>query len=83
MGNSFLPPTKRTAKLRQDLLDDGDRVGHLFSCVELNHRDTTISFWMCEDVFAKYASYDVTIVRTDSWCAFPVTKRKLAHALRV
>eukprot|EP00979_Chaetoceros_neogracilis_P002717 scaffold441_cov225-Chaetoceros_neogracile.AAC.2 len=53
--------------LRYDLLRQGNRVGHLFSCAGYNAVTNVISFCMCEAIFEEYRDYFLSIVRTDGW----------------
>jgi len=54
-------------KFRTDLLENGDRVGHLFSCAEYDQNTNLLTFDMCEDTFQRFGDHFASIVLTDSW----------------
>jgi hypothetical protein len=67
-GTSPKVRSKVRSKLRQALVDTGDKVGHVFSCATWNLHKKTMTFWMCNDIFEEYKSYCFWIIRTDGWC---------------
>mmetsp|Transcript_20641 Transcript_20641/g.44834 ORF Transcript_20641/g.44834 Transcript_20641/m.44834 type:complete len:1017 (+) Transcript_20641:130-3180(+) len=71
------------AALRHALLEKGDVIGHIFSCIAYDSRAGSITFWMMEDTFAQYASYDVSIIRTDGWFRNPFSEHKLMECERI
>ena len=71
------------SKLRKALLDSGDAVGHVFSCMKWNLETQTASFWMCEDMFEKFKNYAFTLIRTDGWFQMPHSHVILADATQV
>ena len=83
MGGAMMSNQTQESKLRRALLDKGQSTGHLFSCVQFDKRDNSISFWMCEDIFEKYASHQISIIRTDGWFRLQWSKQKLGDCKRV
>ena len=69
--------------LRNDLIEKGDDVGHLFSCAQYNAKTELISFYMCEDIFEKFKDYYFSIVRTDKWTCLEQKDHRLAEAFNV
>ena len=61
----------KSSKLRKALLDSGDSIGHVFSCMQWNLETQTASFWMCDDLFVKFKNYAFTLIRTDGWFQMP------------
>ena len=74
---------RKQSKLRHALLDRGDNVGHLFSCVMYNARDKCATFWMCEDVFERYKSFHFSLIRTDGWFRSDHSSIRLGDAERI
>jgi len=62
-------------KFRKDLLENGDRVGHLFSCAEDNQKTNRLLFDMCEDTFQTFGDHFLSIVLTGSWKVVKQTPR--------
>ena len=84
MGGGGMPERKlKHSKLRKALLDSGDAVGHVFSCMKWNLETQTASFWMCEDMFEKFKNYAFTLIRTDGWFQMPHSHVILADATQV
>ena len=77
-GGAMAESRKRSSRLRKELLDNGDKVGHVFSCVKVDSFSESssrewgdshvkVSFWMSDDIFASYKSYHFSLIRTDAW----------------
>ena len=73
---------KKQSKLRRDLLSSGDKVGHVFSCMNWNLANQTASFWLCDDVFDKFSDYHFQLIRTDGWFILPHKAAKLGDAMK-
>lgn len=41
---------KEPSKLRNALLDSGDEIGHVFSCMQWNVETQTVPFFMSDDL---------------------------------
>jgi len=61
------PDQAKPGQLRDDLLNKGNRIGHLFSSMQYNLKARKVSFDMCEDVFEQHKDFYLSLVRTDSW----------------
>ena len=83
MGGGGMPGmNKKTSKLRKALLESGDMIGHVFSCMQWDLRNQIASFWMCDDMFQKYKNYSFSIIRTDGWFQIPHEEVRLSSAKR-
>jgi len=74
---------KKPSKLRRDLLSSGDKIGHVFSCMNWDLSNQSASFWMCEDVFEKFSAYCFRLIRTDGWFCLPHGDAKLGDTKRI
>ena len=86
MGGGQMPGMhgmmKKRSKLRQDLLDSGTSVGHVFSCMMWHLDRQLVYFWMCDDMFEQFQDYEFSLIRTDGWFAIPHKRVRLGDAIR-
>jgi hypothetical protein len=73
----------KNSKLRRDLLVSGDQIGQIFSCMDWNLPNQTVSFWMCNDLFEQFRDYQFKMIRTDGWFCLPHSDVKLGDAKRI
>lgn len=76
-------PFVMDSEVRTSLLANGDRTGHVFSCVVYNSRQESIVFWMCDDDFEKYRSHYLSVIRTDVWLRLPHQSVRLRDGERI
>jgi len=67
------PLSRSGVVIRDQILRQGDRSFHVFSCIRFeniywkNSDTQRVTFWMPASLFDKYKSYYVSLIRTDSW----------------
>jgi hypothetical protein len=63
MNGSMRGREMTESKLRRDLLAFGDKIGHIFSCMNWDLTRQTASFWMCDDVFEQFKDNNFSLIR--------------------